>query len=257
MRDESRLSVKQLAEITGVSVRTLHHYDEIGLLVPAERTRAGYRRYGPGDVERLFRILIYRELGFDLTRIREILDNPDAQALDLLRRQRMLLTERIGRLQRMLKGVEAIMDSRQEGYNLTPDEMREVFGSFDPTEHAAEAEARWGDTDAYRQSKARTARYGRDDWLRIQAEAAEISGDMAAAMRESAGSTSPRAMDVAERHRRHISEWFYDCGYDIHRGLADMYVADPRFMAHFEEVEPGLAAYFRDAIVANAERAGE
>ncbi len=257
MSDKSSYSVSELAANTGVTVRTLHHYDEIGLLVPAARTRAGYRRYDRRDVERLYRILVYRELGFDLTRIAEILDNPEAETLDQLRRQRGLLAERVAHLQRMLKGVEAIMNAKETGYNLTPDEMREVFGSFDPTEHAAEAEARWGDTEAYRQSRARAARYGKREWQQIQTEVASINADMVAAMREGVAATSPNAMEIAELHRQHISRWFYDCGYEIHRGLGEMYVADPRFTETFEKEAPGLATYFRDAIVANAERARE
>lgn len=257
MSDGTSYSVSELAANAGVTVRALHHYDEIGLLVPAARTRTGYRRYSRSDVERLYRILVYRELGFDLTRIAEILDNPEEETLDQLRRQRGLLAERVDHLQRMLKGVEAIMNAKETGYNLTPDEMREVFGSFDPTEHAAEAEARWGDTDGYRQSRARASRYGKQEWQQIAAEVAQINAEMVAAMREGIEATSANAMDIAERHRQHISRWFYDCGHEIHRGLGEMYVADPRFTASFEKEATGLAVYFRDAIVANAERRDE
>lgn len=256
MEDGFSYSVGELAARTGVSVRTLHHYDGIGLLAPSARTPAGYRRYIRDDAERLYRILIYRELGFDLAGIARILDDPSTDAVEQLARQRELLRDRVEHLQRMLNGVEAIMNGKQSDYNLTADEMREVFGSFDPTEHAAEAERRWGDTGACRESRRRTSKYDKGQWARIGAEAATITADLAAAMREGLPATSERAMDLAEEHRQHIGRWFYDCSYDMHRGLAEMYAADPRFAAHYDDHAPGLATYLRDAIIANAERLG-
>ena len=255
MGDARSYSVGELASQAGVTVRTLHHYDEIGLLSASERTAAGYRRYGRTDTERLYRILIYRELGFDLAGIAAILDDPAVDAVEHLRRQHTLLEERVGRLQRMLKGVEAMMSAKQAGYNLTPDEMREVFGTFDPTEHAAEADERWGRTDAYRESQRRASSYDKEQWLQINAEAGRIHADLSAALRECVPPASERAMALAELHRQHISRWFYDCSYEIHRGLGEMYVADPRFAKNYEDQAPGLSAYVRDAIIANADRA--
>lgn len=155
----------------------------------------------------------------------------------------------------MIKGVEEMMDVKKSGLSLTPVEMREVFGSFDPAEHAEEAERRWGGTEAYAESQRRAASYDNQHWLQIRDEAERISAGLAAAMRDGAPPDSERAMDLAEQHRQHITRWFYNCSYDTHRGLGEMYVADPRFTANYDEQEPGLAAYIRDAITANAERA--
>lgn len=255
MGDALSYSVGELAAHVGVSVRTLHHYDEIGLLSPSGRSAAGYRQYNDADAERLYRILIYRELGFDLAGIAAILDDPSVDALEHLQQQHTLLEERVGRLQRMLKGVEAMMSAKQTGYNLTPDEMREVFGDFDPTEHAAEVQERWGDTDAFRESQRRTASYDKEQWLQINAESAAINEGLVAAMNAGAAATSEQAMALAEQHRQHISRWFYDCGYDIHRGLAGMFIADPRFAATYEKQATGLSQYVHDAMIANADRA--
>jgi DNA-binding transcriptional MerR regulator len=255
MEDAQSYSVGELAAHAGVSVRTLHHYDEIGLLSPCDRTAAGYRRYSRRDAERLYRILVYRELGFDLTGIARILDDPAVDALEHLQRQRALLDERIGRLQRMLKGVEAMMNAKKTGYNLTPDEMREVFGTFDPTEHAAETEERWGGTEAFRESQRRAKSYDKAQWQQMGAEAGKTNAELIAAMREGVPPHSERAMALAEQHRQHITRWFYDCSYEIHRGLGEMYVADPRFAANYDVQEPGLSTYLRDAIIANANRA--
>jgi MerR family transcriptional regulator, thiopeptide resistance regulator len=121
-------------------------------------------------------------------------------------------------------------------------------------EYAQEAEQRWGDTEQYRQSMERTSRYTEADWQRIKAEAAAVEQDLAAAMADGVPADSDRAADLAEAHRQHISQYYYECGYDIHRGLGEMYVTDPRFTAHYELVADGLATYVRDAIQANAAR---
>jgi DNA-binding transcriptional MerR regulator len=247
-------SAGQLAKLANVTVRTLHHYDAIGLLTPSERTRAGYRRYSAEDAERLHRILVYRELGFDLAGITGILDDADADALSHLRRQRALLEEEVRRLNGMIKGVEALMNAKKTGVNLTQAEMREVFGEFDPAKHADEAEQRWGGTEAYRESQRRAAKYDRKQWLAIREEAERISRDLQAVMASGRPATSREAMDVAEAHRQHITRWFYECTSEIHRGLGEMYVADPRFAQNYDTLAPGLSQYFRDAIVANAER---
>ena len=142
------------------------------------------------------------------------------------------------------------------GISLTPEEQFEIFGTDNPGgEWAQEAEQRWGDTDAYRQSTRRTATYGKDEWRAIKAEADAGLRDFAEALRSGVPPDSPRAMHLAEAHRRYISHWFYDCGYELHRGLAEMYVADERFAKLYEDVAPGLARYVHDAITANADRA--
>ena len=251
------LSAGELAELAGVSVRTLHHYDEVGLLRPGARTRAGHRRYGAGDVERLHRILVYRQLGFELGRIAEILAAPGEDTLDHLRRQHALLLEQRGRLDEMLRGVETMLESKRAGVNLTPDEMREVFGAFNPAEHAGEAGARWGETEAYRESRRRTTKYGKREWLMIRDEANQIEAAFASLLQRGEPPTSGAALELAERHRQHISRWFYDCPPQMHRGLGELYVADPRFAKHYEDRAPGLAQYVSAAVVANAARQAE
>jgi DNA-binding transcriptional MerR regulator len=249
------LSIGELAKLSGVSIRTLHHYDEIGLLSPSHRSQAGYRRYEAAEVARLHQILVYRDLGFDLGRIALILDDSALDAMAHLRRQHALLRGEIERLMNKQKGVERMMEARKSGIQLTRDEMREVFGTFDPTEHEEEAKKRWGDTDAYKESQRRVATYDKEKWKEIGAEVEEIEARMAACLRDGLPPTSESAMNVSEEHRLHISRWFYECGYEIHRGLGEMYVADPRFARHYEDRLPGLSTYARDAIRANADRA--
>ena len=248
-------SVSQIARLAGVSVRTLHHYDQIGLLSPAERSGAGYRRYGDDDLRRLQQVMFYRELGFALSDITDLISDPDAEPAEHLRRQRALLLARLERTRRLVTAVERAMEADKLGIALTPEERLEVFGAHDPADFADEVTQRWGDTDAYRQSRRRTTAYGKQDWLAIKAEAEQISAAFAAAQAAGEAPGSAVAMDAAERHRQHIARWFYDCPPEMHRGLGEMYVTDERFAANYESVAPGLAAYIRDAFAANAARA--
>ena len=156
-------SVGQVADLAGVTIRTLHHYDEIGLLSPSGRSAAGYRIYEEPDLERLQQILFYRELGFALEEIAAIVDDPHTDAVGHLRRQRGLLTERIERLQKMVVAIDYEMEAREMGIKLTPEERLEVFGGFNPEDNAKEAEQRWGGTDAYRQSQRRVSNYTKGD----------------------------------------------------------------------------------------------
>jgi len=251
---DDHLSVGRLAALAGITVRTLHHYDEIGLVRPSARTPSGYRAYGPGDVERLRQVLTYRRLGFGLREVAELVADPAVDAAVHLRRQRELLLSQRERVDAMVAAIDKELEARKMGMNLTPAEQLEVFGTGKAGgEWADEAERRWGDTDAYRESQRRAAGYGKDDWARIKAEADENVQALAAALRAGQPAGGPVAAGLAEAHRQHISRYFYDCGYAAHRGLAEMYLADPRFTATYDEVEPGLARYVHDAIVANAD----
>ena len=136
---------------------------------------------------------------------------------------------------------------------LTPEERFEVFGEFRPEDYAEEAHQRWGETEAYRQSQRRVSSYKKEDWQRLKAEEQEVRARLAAAFTEGSAPDSEEAMAAAEAHRQHISRWFYDCSYDIHRGLTDMYVSDERFRSHYDTQTPGLASFIREAAHANAD----
>jgi MerR family transcriptional regulator, thiopeptide resistance regulator len=205
--DDDAYPVGAVARLAGISVRSLHHYHQIGLLSPSGRSAAGYRIYSLGDLKRLQQILFYRALGFPLGEIAQILADPAQDAHAHLRRQHRLLREQITRRQDMLAAIEKELEAGQMGIALTPEEQLEIFGTTKVTgEWADEAQRR------------------------------------------------PRATDLAERHRQHISRWFYDCTYDMHRGLAEMYLADERFTRTYDDLAPGLARYVHDAMLANADR---
>ncbi|MBA2891138.1 MerR family transcriptional regulator [Nonomuraea soli] len=245
-------SVGQVSRLAGITVRTLHHYDEIGLLSPTMRTGAGYRRYTDDDLVRLQQILFYRELDFGLEEIAVILDDPGADELTHLRRQHELLLQRRDRVQELVAAVELAMQARTQHIRLTPEERFEVFGTFRPEDHDAEVERRWGGSKEFEQSRRRVASYTKADWLQLKAEAAGLIDELVAAMKAGLPADDERVLDLAERHRGHISRWFYDCSHDIHACLAQLYVDDPRFTAAIDAAAPGLAAYLSQAITANA-----
>ena len=246
-------TVGQVAELTGVTVRTLHHYGQIGLLEPAGRTVSGYRQYTDINLNRLRDILFYRELGFGLDAIATILDAPDADTAGHLRRQRGLLTDRIERLQQMVASLDKEMEAHIMGVQLTPEEKFEIFGPNYSDDYEAEAEQRWGDTDQWRQSQANTAKLTKKDWVEVKRSGDELNRRLAQALASGEAPDSDTAMDLAEQHRAAI-EQFYACSYSMHRGLGDMYLADERFTRTYEDVAPGLAQWLRDAIHANADR---
>jgi hypothetical protein len=156
----------------------------------------------------------------------------------------------------MVAAVEKEMEARAMGIALTPEERFEVFGEHDPAQYDAEVEERWGETEAYAQSKRRTAAYTKDDWVAIKAEQEEIGTRFVQAMQAGAAPDSEQAMDVAEAHRQSISRWFYDCSPEMHANLGRMYVEDERFTATYEAMAPGLAQYVSTANQANAARQG-
>ncbi len=132
-------------------------------------------------------------------------------------------------------------------------DTREVTGSV----YADEAHARWGRTEAFRQSQRRAAAYGPADWEEIKRQTSALEARLAAAMTEGWPAGSAIAMDLAQDHRDLLSRWFYDCSTDLHRALGSMYVDDPRFTEHYDQRAPGLASYLCAAIHANAERSDD
>lgn len=248
-------TVGRVAALAGVTVRTLHHYDEIGLVHPSGRTSAGYRVYRPSDVDRLHQVLVYRRLGFGLPQIATLIDDPDVDAVAHLRRQRALLVEQGARVAAMVAAIDRQLEAHTMGMQLTPEEQLEVFGTDKVGgEWADEAEQRWGETEAYQESQRRAATYSKSDWLRLKAEADEGLRAFATALRSGRPATGPEATALAEEHRRYLGRWFYDCDYAQHRRLAEMYVGDDRFRRTYDTVAPGLAEYVHDAILANADQ---
>jgi DNA-binding transcriptional MerR regulator len=249
------LTVGEVAKRFRITVRTLHHYDEIGLLSPSRRATSGYRVYTPADLTRLSQIIVYRRLEFSLDEIASLLDEGDA--VSHLLRQRERVMARLGEMKDLVAAIDQALEKAMTNTPMTDDDMRELFGEgFD--DYQAEAERKFGDTAEWKESQRRTKSYSKGQWIQLKDEGEAVEKALADAFRGGLAPDSEVAMDAAEQHRLHVNRWFYDCPPDFHRKLGDMYVSDPAYVARYDESFglPGLAAFCRDAIHANADRAG-
>ncbi|MHB1342002.1 MAG: MerR family transcriptional regulator [Coriobacteriia bacterium] len=241
-------TVSDVARTARVSVRTLHHYDEIGLLHPSERTDAGYRLYTDQDLELLQQVLFFKELGFELGDIRGLITGPGYERAETLAAQREWLSEKRNHLDRMIASVDKALAAIQEGIQMDKEEMFEVWGDFDPAGYEDEVKERWGETDAYKESARRTKRYAKDDWVRINAEGAVVYEKLTQAFDQGLPVDSDLAQQAVQAWWDQVDRNFYTMTLEILGGLGEMYVQDARFAKHYEDLREGLAVYWRDAI---------
>ncbi len=239
-------TVGEVAALAGVTVRTLHHYDELRL-VTARRSANGHRTYDQAALEALQQVLFFRTLGFQLGDIGRIITDPGFDRAAALERQRELMIGKLARTRGIVTAIEAAIESAGEG---VPVKAQDMFGGFDPSDYEDEVKERWGTTDAYREAGRRTKGYSKADWADLQQESGAILESLADLMRAGTPPGAATAIDLAEAHRLHIDRWFYPCSPQMHLALGESYVADPRFTAFYDKIEPGLASYLRDAIVA-------
>jgi len=238
-----RLSIGSLSKLSGVSIRALHHYDQIGLLQPSEVAESGYRYYDDAAIERLWQILFYRELDFPLAEIGEILDSPSFDRNRALTEHRNLLTQKRERLDRLIELVSNAMKGEQN-MEFKPFDTSEIDALRE--QYAEEAKARWGNTDAYRESTKRAAQWTEADKKRMEAESGEIFSGFAALV-----GTDPadaRVQELVARWKAFISQSYYNCTNEILAGLGQMYIADERFMKNIDKFGTGTAKLMSDAI---------
>lgn len=234
--------------MAGITVRTLHHYDEIGLLEPSSRTPGGYRLYDEAGVERLRTILTYRELGLSLE---ETVDAIDGDVDSVLRLARDRVFGQIARLENIAANLSrSLTKNNNNGETMTTNDKLSVFDGFEPSKYVEEAESRWGDTSTYRESIRRTNSYDEADWETIRAEIEEIYNGFVKLMDDGVSSDAPQVRSLVDDHRSHISRWYYDCSPETHQGLGQMYAADPRFKENIDSSGEGLADYLSAAIAA-------
>lgn len=237
--------VKTVAETANITVRTLHHYDRIGLLKPESVSASGYRLYTDTDLERLQQILFFRELGFGLREIKAIVDNPGFDRLDALAAQKRLLLEEQGRIERLLSTIEKTIEAMERGTRLDKNAMFEGFDQAKIKEYTEEARARWGNENVD-ESIRRTSKYTKEDWAAIQTEQLEIWQGLGDRMQRDPA--DPEVQEFIGRYFRLLNDRFYTMTLEIFRGLGDLYVDDSRFTATYENVKPGLAQFMRAAM---------
>lgn len=242
--------VKEVAELVGVSVRTLHHYHAIGLLTPSKATPSGYRLYNDSDLDRLQQILFFKELEFNLNEIKEIIDSPNFDKGDALRNHKKLLLEKKKRLEKIIESVDKTIDV-MEGKRVM--DNKEMFEGFDISEiekhkekYAKETKEKYGNTDAYAESQKKTSKYTKEDWARVMGRQGEIYNKLVSMMDRNPADVEVQAV-IAE-NRQHITDSFYKCTVEIYRGLGEMYVMDERFTKNIDKFKVGLAKFLSDAI---------
>ncbi|WP_260979698.1 MerR family transcriptional regulator [Microbacterium sp. BH-3-3-3] len=257
MNDMTRdgLPVGEAAAQLGLTVRTLHHWDEIGLARPAARSAAGYRLYTDADLERLRRIVVYRELGLDLEAIRAVLDEPGDDVSAQLRVQRAQLAQRIDQLRELDDDLGRMIEAQERGVLLSPDEQRAVFGPDWNTDWPAEARDAHGSSPQWQQAAERSAPRGAEDWAAVTSTLAGVEAELGAAMGAGIRPEEATAAALVERHREALSA-FYPVSRQMHVHLGRMYVTDERFTAHYDRVRPGLATWLCEAIEASARAHG-
>lgn len=248
-------TVGVVASLVGVTVRTLHHWDEIGLAGPSERSAAGYRIYTAADIARIHRVIVYRELGVSLEEIAQLLEADAEEATETLLQQRERLRERIRKLDRMVGALDRMAEARREGVLLSAGEQVAIFGANWQPSWAAQARERWGDTRQWAQFAERAAERTAEDWRQVAREVTALNADLGDALRAGVEPGSQEANVLAERHRGSICVYF-DCTHSMQVILGHTNVENPGFRAHYDGLAPGLAVWLRDVINANARAHG-
>jgi DNA-binding transcriptional MerR regulator len=244
MTTDAHYTVRQLAAVAGISARTLHYYDQIGLLQPQRNPDNGYRLYDRPAALRLQQILFLRELGLSLEEIQAVLDRPDFDLLGALQQHRQALLERQERLARLVRTVDRTIFALKGNIAMDNKELFEGFNEEQQQEYEAEAEQLWG-SETVNQSRQRWGSYSDEKKRQIFAEGKQIYLDLAAAIPH--GPTSPQAQAGIARWHQNI-RYFYEPTKEIMLGLADGYNDDPRFAEFFERIHPGLNKFMRQAI---------
>ncbi len=247
------MRINEAAELAGVTVRTLHHYDKIGLLSPAKSAENGYRDYGEAELLRLQQIMFLKEMDFPLEEIREMLDAPGLDRGRMMEAQLDLLLKKKRRLEKII----ALLQAEMRGDN------KMSFKEFDMKEieecrkkYADEAREKWGGTEAYKESEERTKNYDEGKWQKVSGEQSEIFAEFAALAAEGVKPDSGAALALATKWQQHISDNFYKCTDEILAGLAEMYIADERFKKNLDKTGDGTAEFMSAAIKAYVQSKG-
>jgi MerR family transcriptional regulator, thiopeptide resistance regulator len=242
--NRSMLTVKQLSKLAGVTPRTLHHYDEIGLLKPSRVGDNGYRYYGEESVLRLQQILFYRELGIPLEDIKKIMGRRNFDVMGALRSHKEALQKQVARLNRLIHTVDNTINHLKGNTIMSEKSLFEGFSEEEQEKYAAEAEELYG-SESVRESNRKWKAYPAAKKEAIMAEGKAIYTDMIAAIPK--GASSPETQAIVERWRKHL-EYFWTPNLDQLLALANGYNDDPRFKANFDKLDSQLAGFFRESV---------
>lgn len=240
----ARYTVKQLARLAGVTNRTLHYYDQIGLLRPASYGDNGYRYYDEEAVLRLQQIMFYRDVGISLDQIKAILDRPDFDLLQALEGHRRALLERIERAERLIETVDKTILHVKGRIEMSKQDFYKGFDEEKQKRYEHQVRERWGD-EALARTKDWNA-YTPEQKNDILAEGHEVNMGIADNMEK--GHDSPEVQYWIGRWHQAINKYFYDCSLEVFAALGRGYVEDPEFTAFYEKIRPGMAAFMEKAM---------
>lgn len=235
-------SISQLSNIAGVSIRTLHYYDEIGLLAPSFVKENGYRYYEEKELLKLQQILLFRELEFPLDEIAQVVNDPNFDLLTALAKHRKLLALKQSRLAKLLKTIDKTILKVKGETNMKNDDL---FAAFKDEEMAAEAEKRWGNTQAYAQSQKRIKNLKPEDLKKLKVDGQEFLRVLSVTMVK--GIESSEVQRMIDQYYASMGT-FFDCSIELFDQISEGYVTDPKFKASFEQIKPGFAQEMREAI---------
>ena len=241
-------TVNKLAQIAHISVRTLHYYDEIGLLKPSAIQSNGYRVYEERELLLLQQILFFRELDFPIEEIKRILSSPTFDIRRALRDHRVLIELKKKRLTGLLKTIDTTLNNLEKQSPMDDQDLKELYETFGEDtmkKYADEVKERWGDTEAYKQSMERASKMTKADYEKYKQDSDAFMKKVAETMDK--GATSPEFQALIAEHFKSLSTW-YEPNFEMYRGLAKMYVDDPRFRAYYENYREGLAQVFSDGM---------
>lgn len=238
-------TVQALAKLANTSVRTLHYYDEIGLLSPSRVSRNGYRQYDEPELLKLQQILFFRELDFSLADIKRILSSPYFDMAAALADHRQLIELKRKRLTKLLTTIDQTIKKLNHKTTMSDEELYDSFKDEEMKEYAEEAKERWGNTEAYKQSQARVSKMTKAEMAKLKEDGKKHTQAIADAM--DLGVDSPEVQALIKKSHEGVN-FFYDCSLEMFRNLGQMYVDDPRFTAYYEKFRPGMAVFMRDAI---------
>jgi DNA-binding transcriptional MerR regulator len=243
-------TVQKLAQLAGVSARTLRYYDEIGILKPARVNSSGYRIYGQAEVNHLQQILFYRELGVELERIKEIMCSPKFDELQALKNHREKLLEKREQLEQLISNVDKTIALNEGRITMSDKEKFEGFKQKliddNETKYGKEVREKYGD-ETVNKSNQKVKGMSQEQYDEAMQLANEVLDTLQAAFQtgDPAGELAQKAADL---HRRWLSHWWDTYTKEAHAGVAQMYVDDPRFTAYYDERQPGMAEFLRDAV---------
>ncbi len=237
-------TVKHLSRIAGVTVRTLHHYDQIGLLRPTQVGGNGYRYYADEALYRLQQVLFYRELGLPLKEIKHIMGRRDFDVLSSLKAHRSALQAQAGRLDRLISTIDKTIDHLKAKVTMNPQRLFDGFSEEEQEKYAEEAARTW-DAETVRASNRKWKSYSAAEQKRILAEGKALYDDLAAHVSNAPDSKEVQA--IVARWHIHLQHFWSPNDAQL-LGLADLYNEDSRFLANYELLAPGLAEFIREAI---------